>query len=116
MFWLSLTRNQLLDSCGHYLIYGSEFICGIAAELNCQYVLKNKGIPTIFHCDVPLEKIPSNYIADLNRQIQNGNGNNCGFKIFGAVTRDQIINYENPDKIFDPLNRFLPYRFKEIFE
>ena len=62
--WFTLTKNELVNFCGHYLIYGSEFICGMAAELFCQASLK-KGIPTIFHCDVPIEKIPSYYIDEL---------------------------------------------------
>lgn len=107
--WLTLTRKELIDSCGHYLIYGSEFICGMAAELGCQRNLRKKGTPTIFHCDVPIEKIPSDYLEDINKQVQIGDGDNCGFKAIGMISKNDIIKCEHPSKILDPLNGFLPY-------
>lgn len=109
--WLTLKRDELIDHCGHYLIYGSEFICGIAAELFCQERLK-KGVPTIFHCDVPIEKIPLDYLEDINERIQSGDGNNCGFKVFGAINSDEIIKCEHPTKILDPLNGYIPYYYR----
>ena len=33
--WMALSKEELLNNCGHYLIYGSEFICCMAAELVC---------------------------------------------------------------------------------
>lgn len=110
--WLTLTKDELIDSCGHYLIYGSEFICGMAAELFCQERLK-KGIPTIFHCDVPLEKIPPDYLEGLNERIQTGDGNNCGFKVIGTISKDEIMKCEHPPKILDPLNGYIPYYYQQ---
>ncbi len=107
--WFTLTKKELLDYCGHYLIYGSEFICGMAAELGCQRNLKGKGIPTIFHCDVPIEKIPKYYLEELNNQVQIGDGDNCGFKVIGTISKNNIVKCEHPTKILDPLNRFFPY-------
>ncbi|AGA68903.1 hypothetical protein Desdi_1400 [Desulfitobacterium dichloroeliminans LMG P-21439] len=106
--WFTLTKSELIDYCGHYLIYGSEFICGIAAELRCQDSLK-KGIPTIFHCDIPIEKIPSGYLEDLNDRIKTGDGYNCGFKVIGAISKDEVVKCEHPRKILDPLNGYMPY-------
>ncbi|MBN3525063.1 hypothetical protein [Paenibacillus apiarius] len=106
--WFTLTKNELIDFCGHYLIYGSEFICGMAAELRCQENLK-KGIPTIFHCDIPIEKIPSDYLEDLNEKVQTGDGYNCGFKIIGSISKNEIVKCEHPRKILDPLNGYIPY-------
>jgi hypothetical protein len=110
--WLTLAKKELIDSCGHYLIYGSEFICSMAAELGCQESLK-KGIPTIFHCDVPIEKIPSGYLVDLNERIQTGDGYNCGFKVIGAISKDEIVKCEHPRKILDPLNGYIPYYYRQ---
>lgn len=106
--WFTLTKSELIDYCGHYLIYGSEFICGVAADLRCQDSLK-KGIPTIFHCDVPIEKIPSTYLEDLNDSIKTGDGYNCGFKVIGVISKDEIVKCEHPRKILDPLNGYIPY-------
>uniref|UniRef100_UPI00046F2A17 hypothetical protein n=1 Tax=Paenibacillus maysiensis TaxID=1155954 RepID=UPI00046F2A17 len=63
--WFTLTRKELINSCGHYLIYGSEFINSIAAALNCQEYLVGRGLPTIFHCDVPISDIPIDYTKGI---------------------------------------------------
>lgn len=107
--WMALSKEELLNNCGHYLIYGSEFICGIAAELLCQSSLRGKGRPTIFHCDVPIESIANEYIDDMNKQIRNGNGNICGFKITGSLVPKNIVRCEHPRKILDPLSRYQEY-------
>ncbi len=107
--WMILSREELLYECGHYLIYGSEFICGMAAELFCQNSLKGKGKPTIFHCDIPIDTIAREYIYDINEQIRNGNDNNCGFKLRGSLLPQNIIKCEHPKKILDPLNAYEEY-------
>jgi hypothetical protein len=109
--WLTLTKKELIDFCGHYLIYGSEFICGMAAELRCQESLR-KGIPTIFHCDIPIEKIPYYYLDDLSEMIQAGDGYNFGFKVIGSINKDEIVKCEHPRKILDPLNNYMPYYYR----
>lgn len=110
--WLTLTKDELINCCGHYLIYGSEFICGMTAELFCQERLK-QGAPTIFSCDVPLVKIPPDYLEDLNDRIRSGDGYNCGFKVLGTISKDEIIKCEHPTKIFDPLNGYIPYYYRK---
>jgi hypothetical protein len=110
--WFTLTKDELVNFCGHYLIYGSEFICGMAAELFCQESLK-KGIPTIFHCDVPIEKIPSYYIDELIESLRTGDGCNFGFKVIGAISKDEIVRCEHLEKIIDPLNGHIPYYWRQ---
>lgn len=109
--WFTLIKNELIDYCGHYLIYGSEFICSIANELCCQENLK-KGTPTIFHCNIPIGKIPTHYLEGINESIQTCDGGNCGFKIIGSISKDEIVKCEHPRKILDPLNHFLPYYYR----
>ena len=45
--------------CGHYLLYGSEYLTALAANLggtrDYRRVLKERFAPTLFVCDVPLE-------------------------------------------------------------
>jgi hypothetical protein len=111
--WMALSKKELLNECGHYLIYGSEFICSIAAKLFCQSSLRGKGLPTIFHCDIPIESVANGYIDDMNKKIRNGDGSSCGFKIRGVVLPENIVKCEHPKKIPDPLNRYKEY-FYEI--
>src|SRR5205085_5151702 len=57
--YFELDEQLLVEDCGHYLLYGSEYILGIAAELESgqdrdyRQLLKGMGKPTIFVCDVP---------------------------------------------------------------
>ncbi|AJE54173.1 hypothetical protein [Paenibacillus polymyxa] len=101
--WFTLTRKELLESCGHYLIYGSEFINAIAAELNCQDTLRGKGQPTIFHCDVPISDIPIEYTSDLLEYIQDGHYDNFGFRIEHQLHPQNIVIHEHPSIVKDPL-------------
>ena len=51
----------LIERCGHYMLYGSEYVCAIAAHLagtkDYRQALKNRGTPTIFECDIPLSLV-----------------------------------------------------------
>jgi hypothetical protein len=107
--WMILSREELIYECGHYLIYGSEFICSMAAELFCQDSLKGKGTPTIFHCDIPIESIVSGYIDDINEQIRNRDDSNCGFKLRDSLLPENIVKCEHPKMILDPLNMYEEY-------
>lgn len=49
---VSISKEELLNLSGHYLIYGSEFICGMAADLFCQHKLRQIGIPTLIECHI----------------------------------------------------------------
>jgi hypothetical protein len=58
--YVSLDKRTFLKDCGHYLIYGSEHVCGIAASLtrnglrDYRQVLKQFGRPTIFTISLPI--------------------------------------------------------------
>ncbi|WP_420540448.1 hypothetical protein ACN92M_25275 (plasmid) [Paenibacillus polymyxa] len=105
--WFTLTRKELLESCGHYLIYGSEFINAIAAALNCQCLLRDRGIPTIFHCDVPISDIPIDYTRDIIELVQYGYCENIGFRIEHKLHPQNIVKHEHPSKIKDPLTNII---------
>jgi len=66
---LSLDDLNLIQYTNHYLLYGSEYLAAIAAQLfrqtgeNCMAALINTGIPTVFVCDIPIS-----YISDLSIQ------------------------------------------------
>lgn len=38
---VNISKAELLNESGHYLVYGSEFICGMAVDLFCQQKLKD---------------------------------------------------------------------------
>ena len=68
--YFEASKRELEDFCGHYMLYGSEFVTGVAAGLGCsspdyRQVLKTIGTPTVFVCDVPLDLIPFPYLKDF---------------------------------------------------
>lgn len=98
-----ISKDQLLNEAGHYLVYGSEFINGIAAQLFCQDELKQIGVPTIFVCDVEISKIP----LDVLELIEDGKFFNGawdgGIYLRGNIEADEIVDYIQPKKMFDPI-------------
>lgn len=108
--WLAFSESEILNYCGHYVIYGSEFICGIAVQLSCRDSLTEIGIPTIFICDLPLENIPKCYLSNIQKMILEGNRGG-GFRIDGRVRPEEIVGVSHPDIIDDPLTNMV-YRYQ----
>lgn len=58
--FLALDGEHLIQDAGHYLIYGSESVMAVGAELirrgfpNAQRALRSVGRPALFTCDVPM--------------------------------------------------------------
>jgi len=53
---VNISKEVLLNEARHYFIYGSEFVCSIAADLFCQNKLKKIGNSTLIDCCVAKEK------------------------------------------------------------
>ena len=58
--YLALDSRTFIEDCGHYIRYGSEYRVGIAANLvqltsgrDYRLAFRDKGMPTIFVCDIP---------------------------------------------------------------
>ncbi|WP_298031007.1 hypothetical protein [uncultured Dysosmobacter sp.] len=69
--WLSLEQSELLGDACHYLIYGSEFLNAVAADLWCRDKLKIIGKPTIIACDVPLSTVSDTWTNGLEQAVKN---------------------------------------------
>lgn len=106
----NISKDELMNESGHYLVYGSEFICGMAARLFCQNELKKIGIPTIFVCDVDICK----FSAETKEYIENGSfydGSWDGGIFLGDnIEASEIVDYIQPKEMFDPLT-WTKYRF-----
>ncbi|WP_313559374.1 hypothetical protein [Ruminiclostridium cellobioparum] len=100
--WLTYSKTELIEECGHYIIYGSEFICGMAAELFCQSNLKLIGIPTIFYCDIPLENVPESYLDEIGQMLIDKSSEG-GFRVIDKIRPEEIVDCIHPMKIHDPL-------------
>jgi len=75
--YFGIDDRTLLRDGGHYLLYGSEYVCGIAATLtrfqfgayDYRQLLKNYGIPTVFTCNIPFQLIREGTLLELSRVI-----------------------------------------------
>jgi len=69
--YFSLDDVNLIKHAQHYLKYGSEYLTVIAAVLSrttgvdCEGLLGNIGMPTVFVCDVPLPLIQKDNVFHL---------------------------------------------------
>lgn len=115
--WMAVNKEVLLTSAGHYLIYGSEFINELAMKLGCRSSLKNAGIPTIFHCDIPLEDISSSKVMEIETLIMSGYIQDISIAV-NEVSSQDIVDYEHPKEVPDPYCYNAKYRpdYKELKE
>lgn len=100
---VNISKKELLNESGHYLVYGSEFICGMAAELFCQRELKSIGVPTIFVCDVDICKIPSEVLEWIKDDWLGKGAWDGGIFLRNEIEPSEIVDYINPKEMFDPL-------------
>lgn len=114
-------ERMLVEECGHYLLYGSEYVIAIAAHLgdgrDYRQVLKRFGQPTVFVCDVPLAMIHPGWIADMAgsalamvfQELLDGDDyvvdiwSGAGFCIHQALGPEWIVGHYHPDVQRDPL-------------
>lgn len=119
--WFALDDRDLLEYCGHYLIYGSEYGVAVAASIkgsiDYRKHLKNAGTPTIFSCDLPwsfitrwtIQNLIRTMIAELFKSIRDPL-HDPGIISFGLsfdhlIPGSTITGHQHPKKIEDPLNR-----------
>ncbi|MBK6998664.1 MAG: hypothetical protein IPH35_01345 [Rhodoferax sp.] len=115
------SKRLLLDSCGHYMLYGSEYIVGVLRSIpgtrDYAQVLKQRGTPTVLTCDIPMDWIQDSTLGELAGRListyfklqlfeqyshpQRGEG--FGFEIFRTLAPELIISVEHPTNIHDPI-------------
>lgn len=124
----ALDKRDLIEYCGHYLIYGSEFLQGVAIYLRSKYnkdylnILKNIGTPTIFSCDIPINIIDDSYLQELNECIKKSlliNNTHIeaphkdfAIPLYNDIDSSYIAGHFHPTSIKDPLNSFYLTKFK----
>lgn len=100
--WLEMNKNLLLEAASHYLIYGSEFINALAMQLGYRNRLKKIGVPTIFHCNIPIEDISVKTLEDIQYSFNKGYTDAYGLCV-KKVDASDIVDYEHPaQRILDP--------------
>jgi hypothetical protein len=117
----------LLEQCGHYLLYGSEYLGGIARLLSDatsngrDYVLELRtiGTPTLLECNVPISWLSRGTVCALAGSIlvayfklllipQHRHpmvGEGFGFEIFQVLPPNCIDSVSHPENVSDPIRR-----------
>lgn len=100
---VNISKEDMLHLSGHYLIYGSEFICGMAANLFCQDKLKRIGKPTLIECHIDKRKFSRSILQAIeDNEIKYGCWDG-GIYLLDDVSPDEIVKITYPRKIYDPL-------------
>ncbi len=117
--YFSLFKQELLGESGHYLCYGSEYLLGIAVQLDkgvhgeFQKILSNIGIPTIFICDLPLNILSQQQKDLISNHYEPYNNSNFSCWISDSLQPEYIVGHEHPSNIFNPIQRNM-YKNKQI--
>jgi hypothetical protein len=106
--YFCLDKEGFLDYSPHYLIYGSELILCFAQRVSpsIKYELKKIGLPTLFHCDIPLDKFDDDELITLYDRVCSATGSHnekvseifsqYGIIVEGHVPGDCIVHHEHP--------------------
>ncbi len=124
--YFEVDEEMLIDQAGHYMLYGSEYLIAIAAHLpgNRDYrqVLKTRGEPTLFVCDVPLKLISERTLQEFaglaleaifqelldGPNYEQNRWQGAGFYISETLNPNHLIGHYHPNVTNDPLpDRFL---------
>ena len=116
---------------GHYMIYGSEHICGIAASMShkagidCRQLLKDFGTPTQFRIALPRDCIPDDQLRQLaahiaefcwdERKRKHPPSIDWSLILTESIPGKYILDHVHPESIPDPLLRYHCYRYRENF-
>jgi hypothetical protein len=121
--YFEASKRMLEDHCAHYMLYGSEFITGVAAGLWAQHgpdyrqELKTIGRPTVFVCDVPLCWMPEGWLEEYAGSALEAlfesllspnyrhppNGRGTGIMIQRPLPPENIVGHYHPARLVDPL-------------
>lgn len=93
--WLMLNTKEFLDESTQYLIYGSEFLNGLAMKLRCRETLSKIGKPVIVKCAIPISEIPACWLKNLEEDIETRNTDNRAIAV-SCVAPECIIDILHP--------------------
>lgn len=113
--FLVMDDRSLVNSGGHYLLYGSEWILGVLG-LQAHEALRRRGIPTVLRVNLPLHTVTSYEREHLARtmlqewtRIKVNRPNwtpelDFTFCLREDVPGENIVDHFHPELIPDPLH------------
>lgn len=77
LIYFILDREDFIDTSPHYIIYGSELMLSLAQNVDerLKFLLREIGIPTIFHCVLPLHLIKDKDLSPIYDYACEAKGN-----------------------------------------
>jgi hypothetical protein len=111
-----LQMEELVEQCGHYLLYGSEYLLAIANRLGRPESLRNRGRATVIECNVPIEDIGSEDVRCLAGEVlreiferycdrtYRPETLSFGFAITTPLQPNNIVAIHHPTRIPNPIN------------
>jgi hypothetical protein len=117
--YLGIDWRNFTEYAGHYLLEGSELLQGIAVNLPpyaaCLEVLRQRGIPTVVECDIPVDwlgddSLPS-LIQDVIQYLRFGESQTYTLDHSITLTRDlppeYVVAHFHPRSVEDPYAGFV---------
>lgn len=114
-----LSYDHLVNSCGHYLLHGSEYLLCIANSIGKSHILRNRGRATVIECMISSSELPPWFFKELGGNMVErmftrlldpsceAEELNFGFSIKNKVPPENIIQFHYPTKIPNPHNRMI---------
>lgn len=111
--YFALDRRHLLRSAGHYLIYGSEWLCSVFAKDRA--LLRGFGFPTLLEVAFPLSSVSASDKRELVRHLlhewtrlsimnlQQSRVVDFSFAVRERIPAEMIVGHTHPSSINDPL-------------
>jgi hypothetical protein len=108
-----LDQRHLLDFSGHYLIYGSEWLCSVFAKSRA--LLLSSGVPTLLKVRFPLGYVSTSDRRQLARhllhewtrlstmRLQESRSVDFSFAVRDRIPAEMIVGHSHPSSINDPL-------------
>lgn len=120
LVYLALDERTLLGDAAHYLLYGSEQLCAVAAGLDrgdsdvARRLLLRRGTPAVVKCAVPWSAadgvLGSDALGDLAQAVaeevaaDRGDARDFTFVVNGRVMPGWIVGHDHAARLFDQIN------------
>ncbi len=130
--YFGLDDRYLVEYCGHYLIYGSEYLQALAARISSGDDFSGKaeltrfGTPTVFAVSLPISHLSDRELFELGeaalhlwayRRLHPRKAKrrliDFGIGIAKALPPDCLVSHHHPESVPDPTRRRLLYQYKE---
>jgi len=127
--FFNTSDTYLLEECGHYALFGSEYLIALAARLSekvsgfedFRYRLLDHGVPTVIEAAVPVSDISEAQLNEISGMIIAAwsasiiNDSYYSHESISCVLdrdleREEILDHYHPQWISDP------YRFRKVVQ